>query len=692
MSDQSKMVLGRAKSFFPPLVLFACVTNLAVLTSPLFMMNVLDRVVPSGNLHTLALLGIVAALALLANALVEFFRDRARSQAADWLERVGARIVLAEGRRNDLPALNAVSALRGFFAGRGILSVVDLPWVPFFLLALFLIHPAFLVLLLAASLTLGVIAWLGAALTRDAADQAQTRRDSGMEALRLIDQYGPMADLMALGRNLGQRYSHLIEESQTAAQRGQRLLDGFDSVARMLRMGAQIGTLTLGAVLVTQGNLSAGGMIGASIILTKSLGIIEGIIGLWSQLPQLKSAWVGFRDFEAQSSDGQTEVADLSGALSATQLTYPRGGGAAPRLDRVSVELGAGTCLAILGESGSGKTTLLNALAGIDPAPIGTVFLDQTDVQALPAQTRARSIGYVPQQAALFGGTIAENIASFDPARDDTRVLAAARLAGVHGMISALPDAYETDMRAGRHLVSSGQVQRLALARALYHQPKYLFLDEPNALLDHMAERQLGDAIVRLKASGVTIVMTLHRMAVANLADRALVLEQGRVVDSGPRAEILGRLANSHRRIRLPVTSAALQDLNDWVQNQFVRDGDEDFKRRVTVIASELFAFAAENGPTDPRRMLFFEFRFIDDVTCSITMSEENKARLEAKVHKVRQLVEMSQAGESTLSADEHSLATVMQLADTFEHRVHEGRQAYFARIVNDAPPIEKVH
>ncbi|KNG94797.1 type I secretion system permease/ATPase [Pseudaestuariivita atlantica] len=692
MSDQSKQVLARTRTFFPPLALFACVTNLAVLTSPLFMMNVLDRVVPSGNLNTLALLGMVAALALLANALVEMFRDRARSQAGDWLERAGASIILADGRRRNLPALQSVATLRGFFGGRGVLALMDLPWTPFFLVALFLIHPAFLLLLVAAFAVLVVLAWLGQVLTKEAKERAQAARARGMDALRLIDQHGPVADLMSLGGNLGQRYAGDIAESHGLSQSAQRVQGGVDAVSRMLRMSVQVGTLALGAVLVTRGALTAGGMIGASIILTKTLGILESVIAVAFEAPRLREAWATFRDFDPGTTRDGTEVADLSGALSAAQLTYPRGGGAPPRLDRVSLELEPGTCLVILGESGSGKTTLLNALSGVEPAPIGTVFLDETDVRSLSLATRAQAIGFVPQMAILHAGTIAENIAAFDPARDDAQVLAAARLAGVHGLISALPDAYETDLRANRQLLSAGQAQRIALARALYQSPRYLFMDEPNALLDHMAERQLGDAIVRLKAQGVTIVMTAHRMAIANLADRALVLEQGRVIDNGPRAEILGRLANSHRRLRLPVTPAALQDLHDWVQNQFVRDGDTDFKQRVTVIASELFAFASENGPQDAGRRLFFEFRFIDDVTCSITMSEDNGVRLEAKVHKVQKLVEMSQTGDSDLSPDEHSLATVIQLADMFEHRVHEGRQAYFARIIHDTPPSEKVH
>ncbi|MEM6465210.1 MAG: ATP-binding cassette domain-containing protein, partial [Pseudomonadota bacterium] len=262
---------------------------------------------------------------------------------------------------------------------------------------------------------------------------------------------------------------------------------------------------------------------------------------------------------------------------------------------------------------------------------------------------------------------------------------------GIHGMISALPLAYETDLGDTPYVLSAGQKQRVALARAVYDPPRYLFLDEPNALLDHNGERQLGDAIRRLKSTGTTIVLTAHRMGIVNLADQVLVLERGRPIEYGLRADILGRMANGHRRLKVPISGGALQDLSDWVARQFVRDGDDGFSQRATVVATELYNFAKKNGPDSPERLLGFEFRFIDDHTCSITLSEARKTQLEAKIHKVKEHVNMQQVAEGELPEDEASLATVFQIADTVAHSNKEGTSALCARITHNLPTPEAV-
>ena len=265
--------------------------------------------------------------------------------------------------------------------------------------------------------------------------------------------------------------------------------------------------------------------------------------------------------------------------------------------------------------------------------------------------------------------------------RDDAKVVCAARLAGVHGLISGLLLAYETDLGDNPHALSAGQKQRIAFARAIYLEPKYLFLDEPNALLDHMGERQLGDAIMRLNRAGVTIVMTVHRLAIVNLADRAAVLERGKLVHYGPRAEILGRLANSHRRLKLAATRNDVQNLIDWVNSQFLRDGDEEFKRRAAVVACEMFNFARTNGPIEDDRFLGFEFRFENDTSYSITISEPRNSKHEKKVSKVRAGVK--EGTDKDMSNEEASLARVIKLSERFEHSSRENESEFFAELTD---------
>ncbi|MEO1551038.1 MAG: ATP-binding cassette domain-containing protein, partial [Pseudomonadota bacterium] len=691
MASSTASVLNSLKALAVPLVWCSAWTNLSVLVTPLFMMQVLDRVVPSGNLNTLALLGLLALIALITNALIEFFRDQALGKTANWVEESCASCLLTGGQRGQADRLRDVATLRDFLSGRGALSLLDLPFVPLFLGALFLIHSYFLILALGATLVLGVLNLLAHTLGSTPEDAARQARESSLASLRGLEREGPAATLMSIGQNLAARYlrallSHGVNDRQAA-----RLRNLFGALTRFLRTSIQIGTLSLGAALVTTGDLTAGGMIGASIVLGKTIGILEGAISGARQVGAAHAAAKALRQTESAEPRLGTHIADLSGALKAENLTYPRGGGAPPRIERLGFRLAAGECLAILGESGSGKSTLLHALSGIDPAPIGNTFYDESDVRTLSAATRDAVIGYVPQQAQILDGTIAENIARFSAERDDEKVLEAARLAGIHGMVSALPLAYETDLGATPYLLSAGQKQRLAFARAVYEPPRYLFLDEPNALLDHNGERQLGDAIRRLKSMGTTIVLTAHRMGIVNLADQVLVLERGRAIEYGARAEILGRMANGHRRLKVPLSGGALQDLSDWVARQFVRDGDEAFTQRATVVATELYNFARKNGPESRERLLAFEFRFIDDHTCSITLTEARKTQMEAKIHKVKAQVDLQGFSTDDLPEDEASLAMVFQLADNVAHSSKEGSSALCARITHNLPSPQVV-
>lgn len=362
-----------------------------------------------------------------------------------------------------------------------------------------------------------------------------------------------------------------------------------------------------------------------------------------------------------------TEMTELSGRLTAQGLIYPRGGGAPPRLDRVSIELLPGECLAIVGDSGSGKTTLLHALCGIDPAPIGSVFLDESEARTLGPETIAQHIGYLPQQARLVKGTLAENISCFAENPSDVKIVNAARTAGVHGLISALPQAYQTDLGDAPYVLSAGQKQRVALARSIYQNPKYLFLDEPNALLDAVGERQLCDTLAVLKSRGTTIVMVLHRSGIMGLADKVLMMDQGRMADYGPRAEVLGRMSNGKQRLKIPLNAASVQDLNDWIVAQFSRHSDREFCAKATMVGTELFNAACLNGAQDEQRDGIFTFRFIKEHLCELVLREERHSAAAEKMPKIRSLVEHPEVSMVDLPSDEIALAVVAQMADALQ-------------------------
>ncbi|MEL6701582.1 MAG: hypothetical protein AAFO58_07875, partial [Pseudomonadota bacterium] len=274
-----KDVLRALRPVAVPVVIFASVTNLAVLVSPLFMMHVLDRVVPSGNMATLALLGLLAAGALMTNAVVEFLRDRILTRSAVWFEPAAAAAVLPMGAQNRTDRLRDISTIRDFLrSGAG--TAADLPWLPFFVLAIALIHPLFLVILIAGVGLLAGVKALGQSLAKTAEDRAGQAREASLSTLRALEREGPLADMMSIGRNLGQRYQQLLGQVADATVTATRPDHAAGAVGRMVRLGVQLSTLSLGAYLVTQSALSAGGMIGASIIVAKTVGILEASLGL----------------------------------------------------------------------------------------------------------------------------------------------------------------------------------------------------------------------------------------------------------------------------------------------------------------------------------------------------------------------------------------------------------------------------
>ena len=567
--------LAQLRGIAVPLVIFSLITNLAVLISPLFMMHVLDRVVPSQNINTLLLLLGLAMFALCGTSAVEYFRDRSLGRVSNWAEKGLAATVLARPSQDSFAGpLRDVAKLRDFLSSSKAATLFDLPWVPLFMVALFLLHPAFLGLLAVLSILIAVVQTLSDRFAEDLEKTESQQRGAGMAALSTLESAGPESQLMSIGGNLQQRYVSGLGTAAAPGLAAHRFRTLFSTLNRLLRMMMQVGSLALGAYLVTLNELSVGAMVGASILMGKTIGIVEGLLGLLADRKPILEALSNLQQHTEGDGQAKTEIAELTGSMKVIDVTVPRGNGLPARLERVSFRVAAGECLASMGECGSGKTTLLEAMCGFSPAPIGNAFMDETDIRTLDPDTLSKSIGYVPQTGHVFATTIAQNIARFAVQPDDAKVLAAARLAGVHGMISALPDAYETDLGKYPHLLTAGQKQRIAFARALYEMPKYLFMDEPNALLDSEGERALGQTLLRLKSMGVTIVMAMHRSGILSLADKVMQLEHGRIADFGPKSEVLGRLGMCGRRIELPILDTSAGDLRDWVASQFTRAGD----------------------------------------------------------------------------------------------------------------------
>lgn len=651
----------------PPLLALSLVTNLAVLINPLFMMQVLDRVIPSGNQNTLALLGLLALAALALQAAIELTRDLSLKRLANWVERSAMELALEPGRDDPQTLINKVGSVAQFLRGPQAAIVLSVPWIPVLAFVLFLLHPLFVVLLLCLVLAFVANRTFTNILERPSQSLAMWHAHKEQECLSLAAQAAKNGETATISNNLRQRFvTHQTAKLETMGST-YRLSVTMDALSGLFRQGAQILTLALGAFLVTEQALSAGGMIAASILLAKTYGTTEAAIGQFTTIRAVFDDYRGLSELEKATARISTDIPDLSGTLKAENLVFPRGNGARPRLDRVAVELRSGECLAIVGPAGSGKTTLLKALAGINLAPIGSVYYDQSEIRGLSDTTLFRVTGYLPQQAALLPGTIAENIACFSPGGTDEQIIEAAKSAGVHGLISALHDSYDTNLESDPHILSAGQKQRIALARAIFSNPRYLFLDEPNALLDAEGERALNQILNRLKARGTTIVIVLHRSGLMGLADKVMRLEAGRCIDLGPRSDVLARMTSGRRQIIIPRLISSMQDLSDWISSQFNRPEDTGLSHTAELVACEMFTAICEASGQDSAEKVTVHFMFRDNYQCELSMVEHGASKTDATLIKVKQVLSRSPGSADIFTPEEQAIANLVLLGDSVE-------------------------
>ena len=525
---------------------FSVAANLLLLAMPLHMLAVYDRVLASGSGATLFFITALAFGALVLLGVAEIVRLRiAQRMAAGWTARTAeplfARLVRDDEVRgaNGEPVQRA-SVLRSFYAlrsvlgSRAVLAVMDLPFTPVFVLLLFVLHVQIGFLTVGGIALLAALAWgerRMAAGTSDAATRANG------EAVTFSQGFvGRAEDIRAMGlfpdvlRHWGTRMGRALVHSDEAS----RINAAFFGLSRTVRQGLQVLIIAWGAWLVLDGQLSAGVIFAASLISGRALVPVEQVIGAWDRLVQGRRAHEEIEHFLSNAPLPEPAVvpAVTAGDLDVRGLAVEvaSGGRTVSILRDVTFALASGECVAVVGASGAGKTTLARCLAGALEPTRGQVRLDDFELSRWPDRRRRESIGYVPQDATLFSGTIADNVSGFAARPDDDAIVAATRAAAVHDAVVRLPEGYGTHVGPGAHELSGGQRSQVALARAFYARPRLLVLDEPNAHLDQPSEDALLRAVARLKSEGVSVVIVSQRRSVLKVADRVLSLEDGRMV------------------------------------------------------------------------------------------------------------------------------------------------------------------
>jgi ATP-binding cassette subfamily C protein len=550
--------LRRCRTLFISVGVFSGLVNLLALTGSFYMLQVYDRVLPSRSIPTLLGLTILMAALFVANGLLDFFRVRVMS-------RVGVRIdnevrekvfqalhVLPLKTRtagDGLQPVRDLDQIRAFFSGMGPTAFFDLPWVPVYLGVVFLLHPL-----------LGLFAFAGAVLLigmtvvteRRTTAPMQSASRSGSQRLAFGEEMRRNAEVIrALGleRRMQDRWEVLNTRHLTDQLVASDAAGGMGTVSKVLRLFLQSGILGLGAYLVIQGEVSAGTIIAASIIMSRALAPIETAISHWRGFVSARQSYrrlidlfgsLGLKDAAAMVALPRPVSSLAVQSVSVAPPGEPR-----PVIHGVSFSLEAGDGLGIIGPSGSGKSTLARALVGVwqpmwpQMRMGGSIRLDGATLDQWEPDDLGRYIGYLPQDVSLFAGTIAENIARFDTAAASEAILAAAKAAGVHDMIVQLPEGYQTVVGEGGVGLSAGQRQRIALARALYGDPFLVVLDEPNSNLDAAGEAALTQAIQSIRARGGIAIVIAHRPAALAAVDKVLAMAKGQVQAFGPKSEVL---------------------------------------------------------------------------------------------------------------------------------------------------------
>lgn len=554
-SNKYAIALRRQKPGFAFVLIISGVISVLMLTGSIYMLQVYDRVLSSGSIATLMGLFAIVVVLYLFFGLFDLLRQR-------MLARIGTRLECDLGRSGFLAQLQAkqgdkngavdplrhLSGISQFLSGPTAGNLFDLPFVPVFLAVLFIVHPVLGLIVVGGAVVAGLSALIAGFIAR----RWQEHRNQGAarQAEFAAETVRNTETVIAMGmqNNLAAHWHRMqlanLKTHQQSA-RGTEILASFSKTFRIL---LQSSILTVGAVLVLKEQISPGMIIASSVLSGRVLAPVDQAIGQWRAIAQTVFAHRALLGFFERGKDkaGNIDLPKPSGRLAVTSLTKFAAGATATRqellLQSVSFSLEPGDGLGVIGKSAAGKSILARLLVGAWQPDRGEVRIDGAGFDKWPAGGIGRHIGYLPQSVTLLPGTIGQNIARFDPHATDGDIVAAAQLANVHDLILRLPNGYATEVGgASGSPLSGGQIQRIALARAVIFKPSLIVLDEPNAHLDGAGDTALEDAITQLRAGGSTVIVMAHRPSAIAAVNKILILDQGRMTKFGDKDKILGK-------------------------------------------------------------------------------------------------------------------------------------------------------
>ena len=539
------------KSLFE-LGFFSLIINLLLLTQPVYMLQVYDRILPSSSINTLVFLSLITVAALVVLALLDVLRQIYATRLAariDVNQGAEAFLATANGPRaelGDVQALRDLATIRTFVGSRVMLGLFDLPFVPLFILMLWFIHPYLFYMTVGGVAVVSLLAFMN---QRFADKSGKAAAEASIRATNAAQSFAQSAETiraMGMTSNVVDVWGKAQAQGLEAADKNASINAWFGGISKSVRQLLQIAIMGLGALLVLEGSMTAGMIFATSMISGRALQPIDQLIGSWRMIQDAKLAWKRFNE-STRVNDSyhtrKTELPDPVGFIQVEDLIWfpsARRTGE-PIIKRLTFQIPAGSSVALVGPSGAGKSTLAKLLCGALEPISGAVRIDRADLRQWDRDRLGKFIGYLSQNADLLPGTIAQNIARFDPNSKDEEIVKAAQKAQVHDMILALPGGYGALLGPGGMILSGGQRQRIGLARAFYGSPRIMILDEPNANLDADGDAALDKAIMQAREDKVTLVMVTQRKTSVDKIDNLLVMRAGAIEDYGPRELVIER-------------------------------------------------------------------------------------------------------------------------------------------------------
>lgn len=555
VSELKKSLLSAKKSFIM-VGLFSMFINILMLVPPLYMLQLYDRVLGSRSQDTLIMLTLIVVVLFITMGLLEVVRSRVLVRVGNKLDSMLSQRIFdslfelerkAPGRSSSMP-LNDLTQVRQFMTGNGLFAFFDAPWMPIYIIVLFIFHPAFGFFAIFAAIVLVGITVANEYSTKEKLAEANNLSRASTIYVDSNIRNAEVVNAMGMRNNISKIWADKYYGFLNAQNIASDSAGVWSNLSKSLRVMFQSLILGLGAYLAINMEVTPGMMIAASIIMGRALAPLDLIIGSWKGFSSARSSYERIEgllnDFPKDKE--YMKLPAPKGEITLENVVVIPPSGTVPSLKGISMKIEKGDVVGIIGPSAAGKSSLARVMLGLWPLSNGVARIDKADISQWDREDLGKYVGYLPQDIELFEGTVSQNIARFGEVEPE-KVVEAASKAGVHEMILKLNEGYDTKIGPGGASLSGGQRQRIGLARALYNNPVFVVLDEPNSNLDDVGEAALVEAIKTLRAGGTTVVIITHRTNVLQATNKLALINNGVLELYGNTNDVLNAIAQKQQ-------------------------------------------------------------------------------------------------------------------------------------------------